>query len=165
MNKGILYTIIASVVGTGAVVSSVEPEEQSYQEAPVSQITEVAEPVPIEIQEVSTSSPAEVVEAKPIKAQEATPVPQQQEEASVNPIPEVVSPEIQIEAKPAVSKPKPTEEISSCHPNYTGCVPIASDVDCAGGSGNGPAYVRGPVRVIGSDVYRLDGDKDGIACE
>src|SRR5262249_54746480 len=29
---------------------------------------------------------------------------------------------------------------SSCDPNYGGgCVPIASDVDCAGGSGNGPA--------------------------
>lgn len=54
----------------------------------------------------------------------------------------------------------------SCHPNYTGaCVPVASDVDCAGGSGNGPAYVRGPVRVIGPDVYGLDSDGDGIACE
>lgn len=53
-----------------------------------------------------------------------------------------------------------------CHPSYSGaCVPIASDVDCAGGSGNGPAYVRGPVRVIGRDVYGLDRDKDGIGCE
>ena len=55
---------------------------------------------------------------------------------------------------------------SICHPNYSGkCVPIASDVDCAGGRGNGPAYVRGPVRVIGPDVYRLDRDGDGWACE
>lgn len=54
---------------------------------------------------------------------------------------------------------------SACHPNYDPCVPIASDVDCAGGRGNGPAYVRGPVRVIGPDVYRLDGDGDGIGCE
>jgi hypothetical protein len=54
----------------------------------------------------------------------------------------------------------------SCDPNYTGaCVPIASDVDCAGGSGNGPAYVRGPVRVVGSDIYGLDRDGDGIGCE
>src|SRR5262249_43636882 len=54
----------------------------------------------------------------------------------------------------------------SCDPNYGGgCVPIASDVDCAGGSGNGPAYVRGPVRVIGSDIYDLDRDGDGIACD
>ncbi|MEV6417002.1 G5 domain-containing protein [Kribbella sp. NPDC051718] len=52
-----------------------------------------------------------------------------------------------------------------CDPNYTGCVPIASDVDCAGGSGNGPAYVAGPVEVIGSDIYRLDADHDGIGCE
>ena len=53
-----------------------------------------------------------------------------------------------------------------CDPNYTGaCVPIASDVDCAGGSGNGPAYVRGPVRVVGVDIYGLDRDGDGIGCE
>lgn len=54
---------------------------------------------------------------------------------------------------------------SNCDPNYSGCVPIASDVDCAGGRGNGPAYVRGPVRVIGTDIYELDRDGDGIACE
>jgi hypothetical protein len=52
-----------------------------------------------------------------------------------------------------------------CDPNYDPCVPIASDVDCAGGSGNGPAYVDGPVTVIGSDIYDLDRDGDGIACE
>jgi hypothetical protein len=38
-------------------------------------------------------------------------------------------------------------------------------VDCAGGSGNGPAYVAGPVSVIGSDIYGLDADGDGIGCE
>ena len=52
-----------------------------------------------------------------------------------------------------------------CDPNYTPCVPIASDVDCAGGSGNGPEYVDGPVRVVGSDPYELDRDGDGIACD
>lgn len=52
-----------------------------------------------------------------------------------------------------------------CDPNYSGCVPIASDVDCAGGSGNGPAYVSGPIQVTGSDIYDLDRDNDGIACE
>jgi hypothetical protein len=54
---------------------------------------------------------------------------------------------------------------SSCDSNYDPCVPVASDVDCAGGSGNGPAYVRGPVRVIGVDVYGVDRDGDGIGCE
>jgi hypothetical protein len=52
-----------------------------------------------------------------------------------------------------------------CDPNYSGCVPIASDVDCAGGGGNGPAYVKGPIRVIGRDIYGLDRDGDGVACE
>ncbi|MFI6827616.1 G5 domain-containing protein [Kribbella sp. NPDC050241] len=56
-------------------------------------------------------------------------------------------------------------ESSGCDPNYSGCVPIASDVDCSGGSGNGPEYVAGPVRVIGSDIYGLDSDDDGVGCE
>ncbi|XRQ13298.1 G5 domain-containing protein [Actinomadura welshii] len=59
-----------------------------------------------------------------------------------------------------------TKQARRCHPNYSGaCVPIASDVDCAGGSGNGPKYVSGPVRVVGDDVYDLDSDGDGTACE
>ncbi|MFH1867079.1 MAG: thermonuclease family protein [Patescibacteria group bacterium] len=59
----------------------------------------------------------------------------------------------------------PAPAASNCDPNYSGCVPIASDVDCAGGSGNGPAYVRGPVTVIGIDIYGLDRDGDGTACD
>jgi uncharacterized protein YabE (DUF348 family) len=55
---------------------------------------------------------------------------------------------------------------ANCDPNYSGaCVPIATDVDCAGGSGNGPAYVVGPVYVIGTDIYDLDRDGDGIGCD
>lgn len=54
-----------------------------------------------------------------------------------------------------------------CDPNYKGrCLkPNVSDYDCAGGSGNGPYYVSGPFRVVGTDHYRLDADHDGIACE
>lgn len=63
------------------------------------------------------------------------------------------------------TKPK-SNPGSNCDPNYSGaCVPIASDVDCEGGGGNGPAYVRGPVYVIGTDIYKLDADHDGIGCE
>ncbi|MEQ1933101.1 MAG: hypothetical protein ABL962_04385 [Fimbriimonadaceae bacterium] len=41
-----------------------------------------------------------------------------------------------------------------------------SDVDCAGGGGDGPRYVQGPFRLNGTaDVYGLDRDRDGIACE
>lgn len=55
---------------------------------------------------------------------------------------------------------------SGCHPSYTGeCVPVGvSDVDCAGGSGDGPYYV-GRVTVVGPDEYGLDRDNDGIGCE
>jgi hypothetical protein len=59
-----------------------------------------------------------------------------------------------------------TSTTNNCDPNYVGaCVPAdASDVDCAGGSGDGPEYV-GPVQVVGSDPYGLDADGDGYACE
>ena len=44
-------------------------------------------------------------------------------------------------------------------------MPIASEVDRAGGSDNGPAYVEGPVYMLGYDAYGLDRDGDGVACE
>ena len=65
-----------------------------------------------------------------------------------------------------LSATAPAARAAGCDPNYAGaCVPIASDVDCAGGSGNGPEYVSGPVRVVGQDIYKLDRDGDGIACD
>ncbi|KUM40998.1 hypothetical protein AR689_02200 [Arthrobacter sp. EpRS71] len=70
----------------------------------------------------------------------------------------------QAQAKAKVVPAAPPAQ-GGCDPNYSGCVPIDSDVDCAGGSGNGPSYVRGPVTVTGSDIYGLDNDKDGIGCE
>ncbi|MFH0830473.1 MAG: cell wall-binding repeat-containing protein [Parcubacteria group bacterium] len=57
---------------------------------------------------------------------------------------------------------------SQCDPNYSGaCVPnvYPQDVDCEGGSGNGPYYVQGPVQVIGDDRYNLDNDGNGVGCE
>nr|WP_166981711.1 G5 domain-containing protein [Microbacterium fandaimingii] len=83
------------------------------------------------------------------------------EVVTISPIDEVAS--------VGTRQPPPAEEPPSnngCHTSYAGvCVPIASDVDCAGGSGNGPAYVSGPLRVVGPDVYDLDRDGDGIACD
>ena len=85
------------------------------------------------------------------------PAPIEQEttsNSSINDSPEQVEVEEEVEAE------------ESCDTNYEGaCVPVASDVDCYGGSGNGPAYVAGPVRVTGTDVYGLDRDGDGIGCE
>jgi hypothetical protein len=53
---------------------------------------------------------------------------------------------------------------SNCTPGYSPCLTPAPDYDCAGGSGDGPAYT-GFVRVTGSDPYDLDADGDGLACE
>ncbi|QHC60849.1 hypothetical protein GSU72_14905 [Rathayibacter sp. VKM Ac-2760] len=65
-----------------------------------------------------------------------------------------------------VPAPAPVPEPVGCHSSYAGeCVPIASDGDCAAGSGNGPVYIQGPVTVVGPDDYDLDRDGDGIACD
>lgn len=73
---------------------------------------------------------------------------------------QAAAPKVQTPVRPVIPAP------SGCDPNYAGpCVPIASDVDCAGGSGNGPAYVQGPVTVVGTDIYGLDRDSDGFGCE
>lgn len=52
-----------------------------------------------------------------------------------------------------------------CKKGYKPCLHPASDYDCAGGSGDGPKYVYGTVKVTGSDPYGLDADNDGIGCE
>ncbi|RSM79449.1 hypothetical protein DMH04_31165 [Kibdelosporangium aridum] len=66
---------------------------------------------------------------------------------------------------PPPPPPATDEPAQNCHPNYDPCVPVAKDVDCKGGSGNGPEYVKGPIRVIGKDVYGLDDNNNGIGCE
>ncbi|KPM56172.1 hypothetical protein ACG83_13735 [Frankia sp. R43] len=38
------------------------------------------------------------------------------------------------------------------------------DYDCAGGKGDGPNYVRGPLRVTPPDPFDLDRDGDGYGC-
>jgi len=85
------------------------------------------------------------------------------EEVTTPPVTQVVAVGTKQPAPPAQPPAQPAQR---CHPSYTGaCVPIASDVDCAGGTGNGPAYVQGPVYIVGPDVYDLDRDGDGVACE
>jgi hypothetical protein len=53
-----------------------------------------------------------------------------------------------------------------CHPSYEGvCVPNDGQiVHCAGTDGEGHA-VEGPITVVGPDLFTLDADGDGIACE
>ena len=64
--------------------------------------------------------------------------------------------------QPPTTAPPPTQD---CTPGYSPCIPPGDDVDCAGGSGNGPRYVQGPITVTGPDIYGLDADHDGIGCE
>jgi micrococcal nuclease len=61
---------------------------------------------------------------------------------------------------PPAAAPAPT---GKCDPNYAGgCVPPAPpDLDCADIRALGIA----PVRVVGADPHRLDGDGDGLGCE
>jgi hypothetical protein len=55
-------------------------------------------------------------------------------------------------------------DCSPCYPDV--CLKVGvGDYDCAGGSGNGPNYVNGPVRVVGCDPFGLDRDGDGWGCE
>jgi hypothetical protein len=47
-----------------------------------------------------------------------------------------------------------------CEPGYSPCLPIVGDLDC-----DDIPEGKKPVRVTGSDRYRLDADNDGIGCE
>jgi endonuclease YncB( thermonuclease family) len=55
-----------------------------------------------------------------------------------------------------------TSNNANCDPNYAGCIPVfPSDVDCPDIKRLGLA----PVKVIGSDIHKLDRDGDGIGCD
>ena len=49
---------------------------------------------------------------------------------------------------------------SGCMPGYSPCLPKVADLNCI----DIPAAKK-PVRVTGSDPYRLDGDGDGWGCD
>jgi hypothetical protein len=69
-------------------------------------------------------------------------------------------------APPRPASPKPPAA-SGCDPAYpTVCLRDGiGDYDCEGGSGNGPNYVGGPIKVLPPDPFGLDKDHDGIGCE
>jgi PASTA domain len=69
---------------------------------------------------------------------------------------------------PTTAPPPPTTTPErNCDPSYPdACLdPNAGDYDCAGGSGNGPRYVEGPIRVRPPDPFDLDREGDGWGCE
>lgn len=152
-----LIWLLALAVTFFAWLLDEEPSkpEKDYNEA-TKQIWDdyvIPETKPIETQ--ATSNPPSIVPINTINEEPKETVPVQEiQQQYVEPEPAYVEP-VQ------VIPPKP----SNCDPNYTGCVPIASDVDCGKGSGNGPAYLYETVQVIGRDIYDLDRDNDGWACE
>jgi hypothetical protein len=126
---------ISAVLVLGAVISSHKSPSPAIITTPPTTDT-VA---PLTTESAATPTPTAVATPEPI----STPVPT---------------------LKPAAT----SAPASNCDPNYSGaCVPnvYPSDVDCAGGTGNGPYYVRGPLTVIGTDRYGLDGNNDGVACQ
>ncbi|MGE0880230.1 MAG: hypothetical protein AB7L13_18690 [Acidimicrobiia bacterium] len=157
--------------GADADATPVVVDEPASQAAPASSRPRTTVP----------ASPPEVVEAAPV---DVTRVPAPDTTATkknvpnagasstssttVKPVPAVVAPKAT--ALPSVGKTSTSTSTSTtapttCDPNYSPCVPIAAEVDCADGAGNGPTYVTGPVKVIGRDVYHLDSDGDGIGCD
>jgi beta-lactamase superfamily II metal-dependent hydrolase len=71
-------------------------------------------------------------------------------------------------AGPSPPPPPPPPPPANCDPCYPDvCIPVgAADYDCAGGSGNGPNYIQGPIRVTcHPDPHDLDRDGDGWGCE
>jgi hypothetical protein len=137
------------VTRTASVASAAEPVPHPSEPASIATVTVAPA--------ASTAPPTSAVPT-------ATAAPATQAPPTAAPTPAATDP-------PATAPPAPVAQIAApppdpaCDPNYDPCVPIDSDVDCAGGRGNGPSYVRGPVHVIGRDVYGLDSDHDGVGCE
>jgi endonuclease YncB( thermonuclease family) len=75
----------------------------------------------------------------------------------------VLSPERAISTGRSGPSSRTAPPPGKCDPNYAGgCVPpYPPDLDCADIRALGIA----PVRVVGSDPHRLDGDDDGLGCE
>jgi hypothetical protein len=69
-------------------------------------------------------------------------------------------------APPASATTKPPSG-TACDPSYPDvCLHDGiGDYDCARGSGDGPNYVTGPIRVKPPDPFGLDRDGDGVGCE
>lgn len=87
------------------------------------------------------------------------------------PQPTSTPPTTQPTSVPQPTQPPPTNTpvppAPNCDPSYPDvCLLVGiGDYDCAGGSGNGPNYVEGPIRVLPPDPFGLDRDNDGVGCE
>ena len=76
-----------------------------------------------------------------------------------------LDPSKSVETGPVPNKKLPTTtptSSSKCDPNYQGCIPpYPPDLDCS----DIKRMKLAPIRVIGVDVHKFDGDGDGIGCD
>ena len=156
--------IVGGVLALGIIGAATGCRHSSVPEpapAPVPVVEQAPAPAPA-LATPTAPAPAPLPQPDPVPAPapapKAAPAPAPAPKAAPAPAP---APRVAPAPKAAPKAASP----GGCDPNYAGCVPIASDVDCAGGNGNGPAYVRGPVTVTGRDIYGLDADHDGIGCD
>jgi hypothetical protein len=100
-----------------------------------------------------------------VEPQPAAPAPPAGETPTVAPT--TLAPPVYRPAPTIPDRVPTTTTPLACDPNYTGgCVPVTTeDVDCFGGGEDGPSFVVGPLQVVGIDIYLLDPDQDGTACE
>jgi hypothetical protein len=140
--------------GSGSESPSNQGSEQTAQAQGQPTPDPAATPTP-------TAEPTVAQTPTPTPAPTATPTPKPTPAPTAKPTP---APTPKPTAKP---KPKATAAPASCSTSYQGaCLKLGiGDYDCAGGSGNGPNYVKGPIYVVGDDIFDLDRDGDGIACE
>ncbi|MBL7621285.1 hypothetical protein, partial [Frankia sp. AgB1.8] len=124
-----------------AATSAIPPMTKAAQAAPAAP----ARTVPTQAAAAAVAGPPHTSQAPPPPAQAAPP------------------PQNQAPAPPVTTAPPP----ANCDPAYPdNCLQDGiGDYDCAGGSGNGPNYVRGPIRVLPPDPFGLDGDGDGTGCQ
>ena len=117
-----------------------------------------------------STAPAPVA---PVTTRPARPAPVQQAAVAphtTQPAPPAQNPAPPQNAAPAprtTTTPPPPAAASNCDPAYPdNCLRDGiGDYDCAGGSGNGPNYVQGPLKVLPPDPFRLDADGNGVGCE
>lgn len=127
---------------------------------------------PVEEQKAEVKGESVQNQTSPIAETSSNPTPTSNPTPSLSP--KIIEPTPKPSASPVIkSSPSPTPQAyqpptnSGCDPSYPDvCIPPgAADYDCAGGSGNGPNYISGPLRVLPPDPHDLDRDGDGIGCE
>ena len=146
-----LFAAAALLTGCAGPATVVEPQRAAAGTARTSLVTTAP-----------TTSPTATATTAPTTSPTAT-------TSARTTVPQVVTaavPAVPAPKRTGAPAPRPTGSSGGCHPDYDPCVPHDPvDVDCEGGSGNGPSYVTGPVRVTGDDVYGLDRDGNGVGCE